>query len=182
MPAITSVSAAQTWQLGLVQILCVDTIIGILAQGAPVLGYSKSLVEASSAGNNQPSVRINSLLGDDVDHAIDGVCPPNGSAGTADHFDPFDILKRHIQHVPEDSAEGGHIYRAAVYQHQQFVAELTVKSASADGPGVGVDLSHIHPRHHSQKIGDIRRARTGYILGRDHENCRSGARKRLLAF
>src|SRR5579859_7877187 len=62
-------------------------------------------------------------LGDNVDHAVPGVRPPDGTPGTADHFDALDILERNVKLVPVDPRTCGRVYAAAVDQHQHFVPE-----------------------------------------------------------
>src|SRR3954453_8910290 len=44
-------------------------------------------------------------LGDDVDHAIDGIGPPQRGAGSADHLDPVDVFQHRVLEFPEHAGK-----------------------------------------------------------------------------
>src|SRR5262245_53823731 len=77
----------------------------------------------SAAGADHASLRILGAHGKDVNDAIDRIGDPHGSAWSADHFYPVDILQRQVLHIPVHARKQRSIYAAAVNHHQHLVRE-----------------------------------------------------------
>src|ERR1051326_507950 len=88
---------------------------------------------------------------------------PTGGSRAPNHLDPFKVFERNIQYIPKHRRRCLHVNAAAVQQHQQLVAELSVEPARADRPSAGVDLGNVDAGHHPQEVRDVRRARATYV-------------------
>src|SRR5271168_3946754 len=144
MPAVASVLAIETGHMILVEILCKNTVVRAFAEPAAVLHRAKSLVEISSAHHHHAPWSLGGLARNDVDHSIHRVGSPNGCARSANHFDAFDVLEWHVQHIPKDAAKRRSVDVASIDQDQQLIAEAAIQSTSADGPGIGSNLGNVH--------------------------------------
>src|SRR5205823_3751513 len=71
-------------------------------------------------------------LGDDVDHAGEGVGAVEGGTGSADDFDAADVLHRHVEERPDGGSEEVLVDRAAVDQHQDLVGHAPVEATEGD--------------------------------------------------
>src|SRR5213079_3797576 len=80
------------------------------------------------------------VLRDDVDHAVDGVGPPQRGPGTADDLDPVNVLKWDLLHIPEHPGEEGGVDGTSIDQHQERIGGGAIEAARADRPLAGVDL------------------------------------------
>src|SRR4029077_15078553 len=152
MPAVITVLAIQIGKMIVIQILCKYAVIEFPTRVAAVSNGSKSLLNVAATRNHQPSVSVRSLFRDDVDDPIPRISSPQCPAWSANHFDPVDVLQRHVLHVPVHPTEKRTVHGTAVDQHEQLVRKLKVETASSNRPGVGVDLSHIQSRDHAQQI------------------------------
>jgi len=86
------------------------------------------------------------VLTRNIDHAVlPAFAPPQGASGTADHFDPVDVLQQIILHVPKKRRKKSGVYRVLFRppKPKSLFAKRRVESASADGPVVGVLLCHL---------------------------------------
>src|SRR5713101_7571405 len=88
------------------------------------------------------------------------IAPPRA----ANDFDSFDVLQRHVLCVPGNFPEKWRVDRPAIHQYQQLPGELRIEAAHRYGPGVGIDLCHVHPRRHAQQIRNIRRSPVMNVL------------------
>jgi len=109
-------------------------------------------------GLHQNALGLRRCLRDDIDDAVDGVGPPQGGAGPADHLDAFDVWQHDIELLPVDPGEGRCVDRAAVDLYQELVGETFVEAAGADRPLVGVNARHLHAGDQAQQFGDRRRS------------------------
>src|SRR6266852_4137053 len=78
-----------------VESFSIHTIIKVRAVSAPIAEIEEALF-ISTAGGDQPTAGVLRFLGDDIDHAVDGVRSPDGCARTTDDFDPVHILHQRI--------------------------------------------------------------------------------------
>jgi hypothetical protein len=109
---------------------------------------------------------------DHVDHAVHRVGAPDGAAGTANHFDAFNVLEQRLLHLPVDAAEERRVDAAAVDEHQQRLRERAGQPADADGPVVGVDPRHLDAADETQQLGQRGHARAADVVLREHGNRR----------
>src|SRR5260370_27772014 len=70
--------------------LPVYTVVKTLAVASAVPEIDKALIEISAAGGYQRSMGLLGSFVDDVDHPVDSICSPDGTAGASNDFDPFD--------------------------------------------------------------------------------------------
>ena len=155
LPVITGVIPVQMLKLIPFKGLGVDTTIGNLAQGQAVTGPGKALFLGSRAQLDKTALGIGGMLGDDVDHPVDGIGSPQGRAGTADDLDPLDILQQDVLHFPVNPGKSVAVNAAAIDQDQQFVGEAAVGTAAVHRPLVGVDARDVEAGHHAQGVRDV---------------------------
>src|SRR5208282_4878404 len=105
MPSIFGFLSIQIGRMVVTLILCEDAIAGILLYFPAVLQRSELLHLRSAASRHQSSLRVRSLLRDDVDDPVYRVRAPHRSARSANHLDPVDVLQRHVLRVPINAAE-----------------------------------------------------------------------------
>ena len=70
------------------------------------------------------------------------------------------------------NVQGEEVKKLDVCANEQFVGVLTVESARSDGPFVGVNARHVHPRHHAQCFGNAGGTDAAKILLREHRDGR----------
>src|SRR5712692_5904788 len=85
--------------------LTVHTVVEVLAVPGSVPETEGALVDVSAAAGHERSVGVFGVLGDDVDHSVDSVRSPDGATGTADHFDPVDVLEQCVLDIPPDTGK-----------------------------------------------------------------------------
>ena|SRR5437879_174048 len=119
--------------------LSVDAVIKALVVPASVPQIDEALIDISAASRHEHSTRIFSVLGDDIDHSVDGICSPNRTARAADDFDPLDILKHCVLDLPINPRVQWCVHGSAVDQHEYVSGEGTPESAHTDGPCIRVD-------------------------------------------
>ncbi len=163
-----------------IKILAVDAPEEVVAGVAAVAAGADPFVLVAAARAHQSTLRVLGALADDVDHAVDGIGAPEGSARAADDLDPLHVLQHHVLLVPEHAGTDLVVDAAAVDQHQELVGVDAVEAANADGPGVGADAGHVHAWRHSQGFGNVGRAATADHILRDYENCRGRPPDRAL--
>ncbi len=59
-------------------------------------------------------MRIFGILRDDIDHSVDRICPPDGTARSPDDFDPLDILEQGVLDLPKNTGKERRVYASAV--------------------------------------------------------------------
>src|SRR4029077_11268496 len=83
----------------------VNAIVEPPAVPAPVTEAAGTLLNiAPSQGHHRP-VGILGAFGDDVDHSIDGIRPPNSAAWPTNHFNALNVLQRSGLHLPINTGE-----------------------------------------------------------------------------
>ena len=85
------------------------------------------------AGGEGDAELVGRVLGNDVDDAVDRVGAPGHAAGTADDFDPFNVLDLERPGSPERPAERRIEDLSAVNEHERVVCEKVVEPAGGDG-------------------------------------------------
>src|SRR5579884_511726 len=98
--------------------MCEDAIIEALSVAAANAQRIDGFIHVTCKQRQACPVCIRRILGDDVNHAINGVRPPNGSSRTANHFNAIDVSKRKILNIPKNTGKEWGIYAASVDQHQ----------------------------------------------------------------
>src|SRR5579864_1686449 len=104
MPAIIGVLPNEVGGMVVVQVLCEDSIAGAFLDFPAVLQRAESLRQRASAADQQAALRVCGLFRDDVDDAVHRVRPPYSSARPTYHFDPLNVLQRHVLRVPINTA------------------------------------------------------------------------------
>jgi len=125
------------------------------------------------------ALRLGSRLGDDVNHRVDGVGPPDGGTRTSNHFDPIDVIEDKILGVPKNTREQPVIDRAAVDEHEQLVRVELVEAAHRHRPFVGVDLRDVDARRQPKQIGHRRHAGAPNVIMGDDEDRRGNVGRAL---
>src|SRR5581483_11088192 len=120
----------------------------------------KSPIVISPADGEQGALGISGLLGNDVDHPVHRIGPPQRSAGPANDFNALDVFEHRVLHIPKHVGIGGVVDTAAIDEDQKFVAADGVCATNANRPIGVVDLCHFHSWDKSQDVGDIGGART----------------------
>ena len=153
-------------------------VLGLLAlQGHPVLRVltNRSTVTGcdtvflgASEDLRPHALGVRGLLRDDIDDAVHGIRAPDRSAGSANHFDAFDVRYRDVLLVPYDAAEERRVDAPAVQHDEQLVRELLPEAANRDGPARGVDAGHLHAGNDPERLGHAGEAAAPKVLGRDH--------------
>src|SRR6185312_5840778 len=122
-PAVVRVVAGTIFKRILVEIPQVDPVMRVRSEGTAVLqGHATLLIACMNV--QQPALGIGSLAGNDVDHTIDGVGPPQRTTRTADNLDALYVLRQYVLVIPVHAREDRRIHAAAVNQHQQLVGEV----------------------------------------------------------
>jgi len=110
------------------------------------------------------ALRRGGIAGDDVDHAVDGVRPPEGRTGPADDLDPLDVIAQQVRHVPVYAGEERGVDGPPVDQHEQLVRVAlrewkAVQAARGHDPSRRTRLVHLQVWGQTQDFRD--RDRTG---------------------
>ena len=69
---------------------------------------------------------------DDINHAVHRICAPHGPCWSTDYLYSFDTVQVRIDGFPTDTASAGHIDRAPIDQHQNFIAVLAVEPTTGN--------------------------------------------------
>src|SRR5260370_18184384 len=85
--------------------LPVYTVVKTLAVARTVPEIDEALIDISAAGGCQHSMGLLSPFGDDIDHRVDGIRSPDGTAGASNDFDPVDIFKQWVLDLPLTARE-----------------------------------------------------------------------------
>src|SRR5438874_12748050 len=103
MPSIPTIASLLSSQLIVHEMFDVDAIVSAFPDRAAVLQSPERLIQIASTGYHYGSLGLPSLAGDDVDHAINGVCSRNRSSRPTDDLTPLDIFQRQIDDIPISS-------------------------------------------------------------------------------
>src|SRR5258708_38644503 len=85
--------------------LSVDPVIEDLVVPGAIPEIGEALVEVSTAGGHEHSTSVLGVLGDDIDHSVDGICTPDGPARPSDDLDPFNIFEQCVLDLPIDACK-----------------------------------------------------------------------------
>src|SRR5205823_5923206 len=83
---------------------------------ASISNGGEAPLAGAAAGHNEASLCIPGALGDDVDHAVDGIAAPQRGARAADHFDAVDVFDDGILHVPEHASKQRVVEAAPIHE------------------------------------------------------------------
>src|ERR1700674_2727900 len=103
MPAVISTGFVQRGQGSVVVVIRENAITGVPPNAPPILRCPLGLPVRSSTGRDQCSPRVQGTFRCNVNYSINGVSAPERRARPADHFDPVNILERHVLRVPVHS-------------------------------------------------------------------------------
>ena len=98
--------------------LPVYTVVKTLAVAGTVPEIDKALIDISTAGGYQRSMGLLGSFGDDIDHRVDRICSPDGTAWASDDFDPFDIFKQGVLDLPINAGEQRRVNAPAIDKHE----------------------------------------------------------------
>src|SRR5712692_8548463 len=98
--------------------LPVDTVIEALAVPGSISEIDEALIDISAARGYERSMGVFGVLGDDIDHGVDGICSPDGAAWAPDDFDPFDILEQCVLDLPINAGEERSVNAPSIDKHQ----------------------------------------------------------------
>src|SRR6267378_1751455 len=112
--------------------LPVDAVIEAFPPPGTVPEIDKALVDISTAGRCEHSLGIFGVLRNDIDHTVDSIGSPNGSARASNDFDPFDIFKQCVLDLPINASEERGVHGSAVDQHEYRSGESTPESAHTE--------------------------------------------------
>src|SRR5882762_4060121 len=146
--------------------------------GSRITSIRSILIDISSANGREHPMGVFRTLRDDIDHRVDGVCSPDGSAGSANHFDPIDIREQCVLHLPINSCKQRRVNGSTVEEYQHGSGKAASESAHADGPFVGIDSGNLHPRHEAEDLWDTGRPGQANVLLCKDVNRRWSSRNR----
>ena len=161
--------------------LAVEPVAETLSVAATVAGVEKALIFISSACGNERPTRFVGALRDDVDDAVHGVRPPDGSARSADHFDTIDVFEQRILHLPVGAIEKRRVDGSAIDEDQDRAIQSGAEAANSDGPMVGIDAGDFDARHRAQSFRNAGGAGAADIFAGDARRWRRGNRRRWSA-
>src|SRR3984957_2541095 len=104
MPLVASRLPRAIGCFTLIQILRVDSIVGLVGQASAILHGPETLIQVSPARGNEPAMGFACLPCEDVDHSIHGVRSPDRSSRATNDFNSLDVFERQIQDLPEHTA------------------------------------------------------------------------------
>lgn len=113
------------------------------------------------------AVRLASVLGDDVDYAIDRVRSPDGSTRSANHLYPVDIGQHRVLHLPVGSGQQRRVNRTAVDEHQHRPRQATSETADTDRPLIAVNLRDLDARRQPKRVWNGSHTGAADVLSRD---------------
>ena len=116
----------------------------------------RAVIDRLDPGGTPAAVR---RPGDDVDHAVDRIGPPDRTGRAANDLDALDLAQRHLMRLPQHAGEQGRIDAAPVDQHLQLVREAAGVAPHPDRPAPGRQPRHIHARRQPQDF--LQRAHPG---------------------
>src|SRR5688572_9616029 len=94
----------------------VNAVEGVVAELPAVTQAAKALVFRADARVDERALRVAGGLGDDVDHAVEGIGAPEGAAGAADDFDAVDVVEQVILHIPKNAGVKRGVENAAIHE------------------------------------------------------------------
>src|SRR6185369_16958486 len=105
VPPVVTAGTAGVGAAVSIEVLAVDAVVPVGAECAAVAHAPEALLFIAAAGGYQPAGRAGGMLGDDVDHAIDGIRSPQRPSRAAHDLDAFDVFKEDVLHLPVDAGE-----------------------------------------------------------------------------
>ena len=153
----------------------IDAVAEVLAKSPSVTESAHTLLHTAGSRGNEPSAAVFGILGDDVDHAVHGICSPNSATRPANHFYAFHVLHHYFLQPPIDSGKKRRIHVPPIDHNEDRFGETVSESADADGPRAGVDLCNFNTGHQPQDLRDAGSAGTPDILLRQDVDCRRSA-------
>src|SRR5580658_5192363 len=134
----------------MIGVLAVGAYVDIRAQLSAVANVLLLPQLIAPAPRNVGSLSILRRFGDDIDHAVDCVGSPQGTARTTDDFNSLDVVEQVVLHIPHHATIERRIYDTTVNQHEELVCQVGVESPRADGPVMRVYLRHLQVVRQSQ--------------------------------
>src|SRR2546430_17013579 len=96
--------------------------------GTTISDLSNCPVECPGSDRSKRAVSIRRAFRHNVDDAINGVRSPDRATRAADHFDPIDIFKNEILHVPKHAGEERRVNNSSVNQDQNRFREIALRT------------------------------------------------------
>ncbi len=146
----------------------IEAIVQSRSVVAAVTKVSKALLLVASAGRCQNAVRVTGIFGDDINDAVHRIRTPNGAAGTADHFDPVDVVHVGVLHFPVGAGKECRVNGTPINQHKNAAREPVAKPANSDGPLVRVNSRHFDAGRKTQSFGNAGGPGTTNLFARYH--------------
>ncbi len=143
LPPIVEVPAIRMFFRAASKAHAVNAVVEIFAIAAAVAEIEKALLHTSTARGCEHALGFFGVLGDDVDDAIYGIRSPDGSAGSADDFDPVDVVHVGVLRVPIGAGKKRCVDRPAVDQNQNRTRQICSKAANSNRPVAAVDASDL---------------------------------------
>src|ERR1044071_9747602 len=84
-----------------------------IAERAAVTAIAKTSGERSTTAAQQRALGIAGIFGDHVDHAVDGIGAPKGSARATDHLDSINVFEHYLLSIPKDPGKERRINRSS---------------------------------------------------------------------
>src|SRR5439155_14215739 len=84
--------------------------------------------------------------------ALTAFAPQIVPPGPRDNFDPLDVLKQCVLHLPIHAVTEWRVNAPAVDQYEHRARQAALESAHAESPSVGIDPADLNTRHQSQKL------------------------------
>ena len=123
VPPVVGVASVGKHLIVAIEILGIDTVVGVFSQLAAVANTGKTLLLGAAAARHQQSSRIFGRPGDDVNHAIDRVGAPERGARAADHLNPVNVFEQRVLRVPVHAGEQRRVKAPPVHQNEKLVSE-----------------------------------------------------------
>src|ERR1700733_9731046 len=98
----------------LVEVFRIYPVVRVLTCLAAVLDRSKLLFDIAATRNDKSSVSVHGAFRNDIHDAVNGVCSPDRSPGSADHLDSLNVFQWEIHGVPVDAARGLRVHGASI--------------------------------------------------------------------
>src|SRR5258708_8606074 len=108
-----------------IEVFCEDSI-ACISLDATVLDSAKGLILCPATARHQGTQCVSGFFCQDVDNAVRSVGSPYSGAGSANYFNPVNVLHRNILGVPIGASGNRRINSPAIYHNEQFVATLLV--------------------------------------------------------
>ena len=172
---VVGIEAEPSLALAAFEALGVGSVGEAFAEGAALLEERAGPLLRPCGQREARACLVPRGLGDDVDHAVDGVRAPGRAAGAADGLDALDLLDGDAQRLPHRAGEERAVDAAPVEQHLHLVGEASGEAAGRDGPLVALDAGHLEAGNQSQRLGQAADPCAPQVVRGNHE--RRGRRR-----